>query len=156
MDLPNLQGASLRQMIASGDQTAQLQQAGKHNGSETQAKFGQLLVEKALRARDQTDSNEMVVKRQEDNAQFSTGDSLNGGGGGGGSSGEPRSSHDGDSFTDEPEMHQGMECVEDPFGVADRFRASLLAGGREMAERNFRPLDRNGLAGLIDRPPEGA
>ena len=153
VDLPNLQGASLRQMVAAGDQTAQLQQSARRDSGEVQAKFGQLLVEKAVKARDQTDSNEMVVKRQDDQASFQAGDSLGGGGGGGGDGGssEPRSFHDGDSFVDDQDSHSGLDLLESPFEVADRFRSSLLAMGREAAERAFRPLDRKGLAGLADR-----
>jgi hypothetical protein len=150
IDLPNLQGASLRQMVATGDQAAQMHQV-RRDSAETQAKFGQVLVEKAVRSRDQTDSNEMVVKRQEDSAEFQSGDALAGGGGGGGHSGDSRSGHDGDSYVDESDSHLGLEMLADPFEVADRFRAGLLAGGREAGERAFRTLDRKALAGLVDR-----
>ncbi|HOX52398.1 MAG TPA: hypothetical protein PKY05_12985, partial [Fibrobacteria bacterium] len=87
IDAPNLQGANLRQVVVQGELAAQIQNQSRREGGEFQQRLGAAVVEKTLRSRDQTESPEMVVRRQEDNAQFSAGDALLGGGGGGGDSG---------------------------------------------------------------------
>jgi len=152
IDAPNLQGANLFQVIVTGDHAAQVQQNMHRGEGQFQSQLGMAAVEKALRARDQSDATDMVVKSQEDNAQFSTGDSLRGGGGGGGGSEEPRSSSDGDSFFEESEPGGSIQTVQFPFEVADRFRTLLVQGGRAIGERTFRAIDRRFLAGLLDQP----
>ena len=152
IDAPNLQGANLRQVVASGDQAAQLQQAQRKDAPEFQSRLGQLVVEKTIRSRDQTDASDMVVKRQEDNARFATGDALLGGGGGGSGSGErQRGAQDG-TAAEEGEAHSSLATLEDPFSVAERFRSGLVRGGREAGDRYFSGVDRNILAGLVEHP----
>lgn len=154
IDAPNLEGSNLRQVLVNADQAAQFQVNLHRDGGEFQSRLGMAMVEKTLRTRDQSDATDMVVKRQEDQAQFSAGDSLAGGGGGGGGSGssESRSSHDGDSLFEDSESRSSMEALDAPFDVADRFRSALLQGGRQIGDQAFRSVDRRFLAGLQERP----
>jgi hypothetical protein len=151
IDAPNIQGTNLAQVIVTGDHAAQVQQNMHRGEGQFQSQLGMAAVEKALRARDQTDASDMVVKSQEDQAQFSSGDSLRGGGGGGGGSEEPRSSSDGDSFHEESDQGGPIQVLQAPFEVADRFRSALVQGGRAMGDRTFRAIDRRFLAGLLDQ-----
>lgn len=156
IDAPNLEGANLRQVLVTGDQAAQLQLNMHRDGGEFQARLGMAMVEKALRMRDQSDATDMVVKRQEDQADFSAGDSLNGGGGGGTGTGESRSSHDGDSVFEDSESRSSLDTLDAPFDLADQFRAELLQGGRKIGDLAFRAIDRRFLAGLQDSPASTA
>lgn len=152
IDAPNLQGANLRQVVASGDQAAQLQQGQRKDAPEFQSRLGQLVVEKTIRTRDQTDASDMVVKRQEDTAQFATGDALLGGGGGGGDAGGRQRGADEDAPSEDAVANPTLVVVESPFSVAERFRSGLFQGGREAGERFFSGVDRNLLAGLAEHP----
>ena len=152
IDAPNLGGANLRQVLMTGDQAAQLQLNLNRDGGEFHSQLGMAMVEKTLRLRDQSDATDMVVKRQEDQAQFSTGDSMNGGGQGGHGTGESRSSPEGDSLFEDSESRTSLETLDAPFDVADRFRAQLLQGGRQIGDQSFRSIDRRFLAGLQDHP----
>jgi hypothetical protein len=152
IDAPNLQGANLRQVLVTGEQAAQLQANMHRDGGEFQSRLGMAMVEKALRTRDQSDATDMVVKRQEDQAQFSSGDSLHGGGGGGAGTGESRSSRDEDSLFEDSDSRSSLDTLDAPFELADQFRASLLEGGRKIGDQAFRAIDRRFLAGLQDRP----
>jgi hypothetical protein len=154
IDAPNLEGSNLRQVLVTADQAAQTQVHLHRDGGDFQARLGMAMVEKALRTRDQSDATDMVVKRQEDQAQFSTGDSLNGGGGGPGTgSGESRASQDGDSLFEDSESRSTLDTLDAPFEVADRFKASLNQGGRQVGDLAFRAIDRRFLAGLQERAP---
>lgn len=159
IDAPNLQGANLRQVVTQGDQAALL--ATRRDASEFQARLGGAMVEKVLRTRDQaTGSADMVVHRQEDNAQFSAGDALNGGAGGGHSRGEEdstESQHDETSRhpTDQPPT---LDHLDDPFAISDRFGQELRKLGKDAVPVTFRDMDRRLLAGLSrpDTVPKAA
>jgi hypothetical protein len=155
IDAPNLQGANLRQVVASGDQASQLQQAQRKESPEFQSRLNQLVVKETIRSRDQTDASDMVVKRQEDNAQFGTGDALLGGGGGGGD-GDRRRGNDEDGAPDEQEQHTALAALDAPFEATERLRTGLFQGGREAGDRYFRGVDRNLLAGLVEHPTTSA
>ncbi|MBK8804516.1 MAG: hypothetical protein IPN71_21125 [Fibrobacteres bacterium] len=151
IDAPNLQGANLRQVLVQADHAAQILNQSRRDGGEFQQRLGAAIVEKALRVRDQTESAEMVVRRQEDNAQFSAGDSLLGGGGGGGDDSE----HNPSSKTDEYDHHDsdsapGLHLMEDPFLHCDRLCQTLAQTSRAQLESQFQGIDRRLLAGLLD------
>lgn len=151
MDVPNLQGANLRQVVVNGDHAAQLQQQGRRDGADFQVRLGAAMVEKTLRARDQTDSPEMVVHRQEDQAEFSTGDTLNGGGGGGGHRDDPPSNSDSNHDSGHDQI-PGIAWLDDIDSAIEQWAESLRSSDRHALEASFRGIDRNTLAGLVERP----
>lgn len=153
IDAPNLQGANLRQVVVQADHAAQILNQSRRDGGEFQQRLGAAVVEKALRVRDQTESADMVVRRQEDNSQFASGDALLGGGGGGG--GGDNSPHNPSSKTDEYDHHAsdstpGLHLLEDPFQHCERICETLSKTGRAGLESQFQSIDRRLLVGLLD------
>lgn len=159
IDAPNLQGANLRQVVTQADQAAQQMQASRKDAADFHARLGGAMVEKALRMRDQSNNSpDMVVHRQEDQAQFSAGDALNSGGGGpSGGEREERAEEDSNSATP-PDLAPNLEILEDPFGVAERFGQELRKLGKDAATLVFKEMDRRLLAGLSrpDTVPKAA
>lgn len=152
IDAPNLQGANLRQVVVQGEQAAQILNQSRRDGGEFQQRLGAAMVEKTIRSRDQTDSNEMVVRRQEDNAPYAAGDSLQGGGGGGGGTdGSPQTPARPDEYD-----HRGGEStpplrlLSDPFSHCEEIARNLSQSSRADLEAQFQGIDRRLLAGLLD------
>lgn len=159
IDAPNMSGANLRQVIATGEQAA-LIQAGRRDNAEFQAKMGAAFVDKALRSQDQSEGrSDLVVHRQEDNAQFSAGDALNGNSGGNPGGGEEEESPDKEkSGSEHSDAPPALEALPEPFAVAERFGQELLRLGKDAATIAFRGMDRRLLEGLSrpDTAPKAA
>lgn len=152
IDAPNLQGANLRQVVVQGDQAAQILNQSRRDSGEFQQRLGAAMVEKAIRSRDQTDANEMVVRRQEDNAPFAAGDSLLGGGGGGGSyENSPQTQPRPDEYEHSAsESTPALRLLPDPFAHCERIAHVLSLSSRADLEAQFQGIDRRLLAGLLD------
>lgn len=159
IDAPNMSGANLRQVIATGEQAAQIQ-AGRRDNAEFQARMGAAFVDKALRSQDQSEGrSDLVVHRQEDNAQFSAGDALNGNSGGNPGGGEEDATPDKERQGGEPtDVPPALEALTDPFAVAERFGQELRRLGKDAATVAFRGMDRRLLEGLSrpDTAPKAA
>lgn len=159
IEAPNLQGANLRQVVVLADQAAQQMQVSRKDAAEFHARLGGAMVEKTLRMRDQANSNpDMVVHRQEDQAQFSAGDALNNGPGGGHPGGQEADSEEQDSTVPMPDPTPYLEILGEPFLVAERFGQDLRKLGKEAATVVFKEMDRRLLAGLSrpDTVPKAA
>ncbi len=158
IDAPNLQGANLRQVVTQADQVAQQMQASRRDAAEFQARLNGALVEKVLRARDQASNNsDLVVHRQEDQAQFSAGDALNSGGGGP-SGGQEEQPEEDSAASPPPDLPPHLESLSDPFAVAEQFGKELRKLAKDATHLVFRDMDRRLLAGLSrpDTAPKAA
>ncbi len=147
-DGPNFEGANIRQVLTQGDQASQLQ-AARRDTADFQSRMGATFVEKGLRAKDQaTSASDMVVHRQEDQAEFSAGVALNGG-----SNGTSGGQEDDASDPNKPKAQVGdsepaLEILPDPFELAEHFGQELHRLGKSASTISFRSMDRRLLAGL--------
>lgn len=148
IDAPNLQGANQRQVLAQGDQVAQTLNQTRRDNLEFQSRLDTAMVERALRARDQTEDREMVVHRREDEATFSAGDAMLGGGRN--SSSEGSDSEAETTERTEAEILVGLAVLPDPFGHCERIVGALRSLGRREMEGQFQSIDRRLLAGLLE------
>jgi len=147
-DGPNFEGANIRQVVTQADQAAQIQ-ATRRDTADFQSRMGSAFIEKGLRAKDQaTSASDMVVHRQEDQAQFSAGDALNGGSNGTAGGQEDDSSEPNKPKAQAAESEPALDTLPDPFEVAERFGQQLHKLGKGAAVVAFRSMDRRLLAGL--------
>ena len=158
IDAPNLQGANLRQVAVLGEQAA-LMQATRRDATDFQARLGSAMVEKVIRSRDQASgASDLVVHKQEDQAEFSAGDSMNGGAGGGPATGQEEGREPDQGAPSHPDSAPGLESLPDPFAIVERFGIELRKLGRDAPPLVFRDMDRRLLVGLSrpDTAPKAA
>jgi len=159
IEAPNLQGANLRQVVTQADQVAQQMQASRKDAADFHARLGGAMLEKTLRMRDQSsNSPDMVVHRQEDQAQFSAGDALNNGGGGPSGGQQEDRTEEESNQPPPPDLAPNLEVLDDAFQVAERFGQELRKLGKEATTVVFKEMDRRLLAGLSrpDTVPKAA